>query len=125
SLGEAISVAALRKRSARWLAAARQVVVPTRDVGQRLARYFPTLKPVVIPWETDIAVPAVPPRPKGRLTRVAVIGAIGIHKGYEILLACARDAAERQLPLEFVVIGYSADDDALFDTGNLFVTGRY
>ncbi len=29
----------------------------------------------------------------------ASLGAIGVHKGYDVLLACARDAAERDLPL--------------------------
>ena len=42
--------------------------------------------------------------------RVCVIGAIGIHKGYQVLLDCARDAAERRLPLEFVVVGHTIDD---------------
>jgi GT2 family glycosyltransferase len=125
-LGGSITVAALRKRSARWISAARQVVVPTHDVGKRLGRYFPDVKPKVIPWETDIAAQAAPPPPRrAGATRVAVIGAIGVHKGYEILLDCARDAADRQLPLQFVVIGYTEDDETLFETGKAFVTGRY
>jgi GT2 family glycosyltransferase len=126
SLGETITVAALRRRSAHWLSAARRVVVPTQDVGTRLARYFPCIKLQVTPWEEVAgAVLAVPRRGSAGTTRVAVIGAIGIHKGYEVLLACARDAADRTLPLEFVVIGYSEDDERLFETGNVFVTGRY
>jgi GT2 family glycosyltransferase len=124
-LDESLTVAALRKRSARWLAAARRVVVPTQDVGTRLVRYFPDVTPQVMPWENDLAAQAVPVTRSGNLTRVAVIGAIGVHKGYQILLDCARDAAARRLPLEFVVIGYSEDDERLFETGNVFVTGRY
>jgi len=31
----------------------------------------------------------------------------------------------RDLPIEFVVIGYTQDDKALFDTGRVFVTGEY
>jgi hypothetical protein len=57
--------------------------------------------------------------------RICVIGAIGPHKGYGILLACAEDAAARDLPLDFVIVGYSTDDAALFATGRVFVTGRY
>lgn len=125
SLRETITVAKLRKRSARWLSAARQVIVPTEDVGIRLARYFPALNPKIVPWETDIAVGAAPPPSATGAIRVVIIGAIGVHKGYEILLDCARDAAARKLPLEFVVIGYSEDDEALFETGKVFVTGRY
>ena len=57
--------------------------------------------------------------------RVGLIGAIGGHKGYEVLLGCARDAAARRLPLEFVVIGYTENDKPLLKTGKVFITGRY
>jgi hypothetical protein len=57
--------------------------------------------------------------------RVALIGAIGEHKGYRILLACARDARARRLPIEFVVIGYTENDAPLLATGKVFITGRY
>ncbi len=123
-LGDVTTVAALRARSQAWLAAARRVVVPSRDAARRLRRYFPTINPVVVPWEDTVA-PREAPVPRGEATRIALIGAIGVHKGYNTLLACARDAAARNLPVEFVVIGYSADDDALIETGKVFVTGRY
>jgi GT2 family glycosyltransferase/glycosyltransferase involved in cell wall biosynthesis len=129
ALGEPISVAELRARSAGWLAAADTVIVPSADAAGRLGRHFtlPALR--VEPWEADVArdvtrgelAPLVPARP----VRVAVIGAIGEQKGYKVLLACAQDAARRRLPLEFVVIGFTADDQALFDTGKVFVTGPY
>ena len=54
-----------------------------------------------------------------------MIGAIGSHKGYQVLLRCARDAAARHLPLEFVVIGYTENDRLLLRTGRVEVTGRY
>ena len=37
---------------------------------------------------------------------------------------CARDAAERRLPLEFVVVGHTIDDRRLLATGRVFVTGE-
>jgi len=54
-----------------------------------------------------------------------VVGGIGPEKGYDVLLACARDAATRGLPLEFVLVGHTPDDDALLATGRVFVTGPY
>jgi glycosyltransferase involved in cell wall biosynthesis len=54
-----------------------------------------------------------------------VVGAIGPEKGYDVLLACARDAAWRGLALEFVVVGHTFDDRRLLDTGCAFITGRY
>ena len=61
----------------------------------------------------------------GENVRVALIGALGHHKGYGVLLDCARDANKRQLPLEFVVIGHTDDDARLEGTGRVSVTGRY
>ncbi|MGH7082230.1 MAG: glycosyltransferase, partial [Acetobacteraceae bacterium] len=61
----------------------------------------------------------------GRPRTVVVIGAIGTAKGYEVLLAVARDAASRGLAIRFVLIGYSRDDRRLLDTGRVFVTGQY
>ena len=66
-----------------------------------------------------------PPSARDGRCRVVVLGAIGLHKGYDVLLACARDAAERRLPLEFVVVGHTIDDARLLATGRVFVTGRY
>jgi glycosyltransferase involved in cell wall biosynthesis len=56
---------------------------------------------------------------------VVTVGAIGIEKGFDVLLACARDAAARRLPLEFVVVGHTIDDARLIDTGRIFVTGEF
>jgi hypothetical protein len=56
--------------------------------------------------------------------RVAVIGAISKVKGYDLLLACAKDARQRQIPLEFIVYGYSLNDLPLRREG-VVVTGRY
>ena len=121
---ENLSVKTLRARSARWLADARAVIVPSGDVARRLARYFPGRTMRIEPWEDAPARgTALAPRPGP--VRIALIGAIGEHKGFRVLLACARDAAARDLALEFVVIGHSEDDDALAATGKVFVTGRY
>ncbi len=123
-LEETISAAALRARSAADLAAAERVVVPSADVARRLRRHFPALHPMVEPWEK---APASIPAGLAALgaPRIAVIGAIGREKGYEVLLACARDAARRRLALEFVLVGHSIDDERLLATGRVFVTGEY
>ena len=54
-----------------------------------------------------------------------MIGSIGVAKGYDVLLDCARNAALRDLPLEFVVVGYTIDDRRLLATGRVFVTGAF
>ena len=125
-LGEKISVPALRARSANWLRGARRVIAPTADTAARLQRHFDQLEVHVQPHAAAVAPTALaPPAPADKRIRVALMGGIGRHKGYRILLDCARDARARGLPLEFVVIGYTENDAPLLATGNVFITGRY
>ena len=122
-VNEDLDVKALRRRSAAFLANARRVIAPSRDAATRMHRYFPLLPLAVMPHADDSTLPAL--NPLGLGARVCIAGGIGPHKGFDILLACARDAAERALNLEFVVVGDTTDDDALLATGRAFVTGTY
>ncbi len=122
---EDITVAALRQRSAGLLAGARRVIVPSEDAAARIRRHFPAARPSVQPHEDDASVADPPPIRTTGHCRVCVVGAIGIHKGYQVVLDCARDAAERRLKLEFVVVGHTIDDGRLLATGHAFVTGGY
>ena len=106
NLGEKISVPDLRRRSDQWLRAARHVIAPTADTAARLGRHFPGLKvevraPARLARCSRRAAFPLAPAPPGSPVRVALIGGIGAHKGYDVLLACARDARARRLPLEY------------------------
>ena len=99
--------------------------VPDADVGDRLGRYLPGLEFTVDPHETlQPAAPVTPCVRDDAPLRIAVPGAIGKVKGYNVLLACARDAREKRLPLEFCLLGYSMDDGPLRQAG-VAITGRY
>jgi GT2 family glycosyltransferase len=124
-IDEVITVADLRKRSARVFAGARRVVVPSGDTATRLRRHFPATQPTVAPHEEDSAIADPVPPKAASVCRVCVVGAIGIHKGYQVVLDCARDAAERHLPLEFVVVGHTIDDSRMLATGRVFITGSF
>ncbi len=127
NIEEDIRPSLLRTRSHGVLAGATRVLVPSRDVADRLQRYFPGISCAVTAWERDTVVPArtADQRVSRLRLRVAVVGAIGIDKGYEYLLACARHAAAQRLALEFVVIGYTCDDKRLLETGVVHITGSY
>jgi GT2 family glycosyltransferase/glycosyltransferase involved in cell wall biosynthesis len=127
NIDEDISVKDLVARSARQLAAAARVVAASGDVATRFARHFPGLRAVVEPWDDSRPAPRRPLSAASavRPRVVGVLGAIGIEKGYDILLACARDAAARRLPLRFVVLGHTTDDARLLQTGSVFITGAY
>ena len=120
-----IGVGALRRRSARLIARAQQVRCASFDTRARYARYFPASEITVTPWEEVVAGSRRPALAPGSRVRVAVIGAINVQKGLQVLHECALDAARRDLPLEFVLIGFSSDDALLLQTGRVFVTGPY
>jgi glycosyltransferase involved in cell wall biosynthesis len=122
------SVERLRAGSAELFSEAALITAPTRDVAERLVRHFgpqPGLR--VSAWEGP-SVRTVQPTGQmagGREAVIAVVGAIGQAKGYDLLLACARDAAGRNLPLRFVVVGRTQDDARLLSTQRVFVTGEF
>lgn len=103
---------------------ARRIFAPSRDAAARLAKHFEALNLRVEPHLEELSIP-----PKGSRSGdnhvVAVLGAIGQHKGYDILLRCARHAEKNGLPLKFVVIGYTSDDAGLLKYGNIAITGEY
>ena len=55
-IDEDISVAALRRRSARLMAGARRVIAPSEDAAARIRRHFPAVRPTVQPHEDDAAL---------------------------------------------------------------------
>jgi GT2 family glycosyltransferase/glycosyltransferase involved in cell wall biosynthesis len=124
-LSEAISVAALRQRSARLFAGAKHIFAPSEDCRTRLKRYFQDARITVRPLEPPAAVRSAPRTVGWSHVRIGVIGALSQQKGYSVLLDCARHALTHALPLEFVLVGYSSDDKTLIDNGKIFVTGRY
>ena len=125
---QVVDITAWRAMHSRALSAANKVLVPDQDVAERLSRYFPDISFDISPHE-DIDPAQIRIRqsmladPNERL-RVVVIGAIGEIKGFDVLLACARDARKRRLPIEFILMGYSMNDRLLQEAG-IMITGRY
>lgn len=119
------SVADWRDFHREKLLRARRVMTPSEDARRRILRYLP-----------DVAIDAIPhPEPPfsfeprvsndKRPFSVAIIGAIGPHKGFHLLLACAKYAQQADLPLRFVVIGYTCCDEEFADLENVVITGPY
>lgn len=103
----------------------RKNFAPSGDLAVRLNRYFK---------DVDILVrPHPEPRKKVLLKNsnftevlnVAFIGAIGVHKGYDYLIGCARHAQTHKLPIHFHVIGYTKDDLEASTLPNVTIHGKY
>lgn len=124
---EHLSVAELVAQSDRALREARQVIAGSNDLKRRMARHFPGLEISLQPFEAPLA--PLEPRVSAGTTRarkrICIPGAIGREKGYEIVLQLAEEAAKRDLPLDYVIVGYTIDDDRLMATGHVLITGEY
>lgn len=120
------NVSSWRARQYRLLAGATEIIVPNADVSRRLRRYFPDLSITTIPHD-DTRPPARPERrhrDKGEPLRIGAVGAISDIKGLPVLIACARHAKRHNLPLQFVIVGYTSDDAAAREAG-IEITGPY
>lgn len=114
-----LTIDAWRARFASWLAGAERVIAPSHACARRLHAFFPAVEPVVWPH------PEAPARGTAPIRRIAVPGAISPAKGLDVLEACARDAAERRLPLHFRVLGFLARPIPEWPELPLTISGEY
>jgi glycosyltransferase involved in cell wall biosynthesis len=121
----------LRARSQAVLSGALKVFCPSRDTQLRMARQF-QLKNLEVRrnLEPSAALSSAAPGnalsgPSAIPVGVALIGFISRKKGMDILRECAASALRDNLPLRFVVVGFTEDDRAFDGLSNVTITGRY
>lgn len=116
-----------RSMHERELSNADLVLVPDKDVSDRLSHYFPKIKFIVEPHESIdpehhfAVMPELVPEQK---LRIVIIGAIGKLKGFHVIINSARYAKQHNLPLEFIIMGYTMNDKLMEDAG-VHITGKY
>ncbi|MFG1423655.1 glycosyltransferase [Roseixanthobacter liquoris] len=106
-----------RERGVALIEQADRVICPSHDVAERIRRYAPDARLMVVPHETDLyrrQQPALlPPLAADIPLRVAVLGILAEHKGGAFLLDCIEYSRAIKAPLEWQVIGaFSAKLDA-------------
>ncbi len=127
-LGDDRPVDALVASSGRLLGEARRIVAASRDSARRMERHFPGIAIEIAEWEPPVERPLRAARRPLSLAQplvACVVGGIGPEKGIDVLVACVRDAAARELPIRFVVVGHTSEDDRLLAAGPAFVIGPY
>ncbi|MCP5420953.1 MAG: glycosyltransferase [Gammaproteobacteria bacterium] len=92
----AMDITAWREFFGRLLQGAERVIGPSWDVIERTRGYLPQARYIHLP------------HPEWREIKVLVLGRLSLAKGGKQLESCARDAAARQLPLVFRVLGSAA-----------------
>jgi GT2 family glycosyltransferase/glycosyltransferase involved in cell wall biosynthesis len=124
---EPVSPDQLVSRTRRLIEAARSIIAPSEDSARRIVSRFGR-EVVIGEWEQTrrFALHAThEAASQSRPVRICVVGAISHEKGYGNLLQCARLVAAGDVPIEFVVVGYTCDDRSLLDTNVVRITGRY
>ena len=113
------------------LSDAERVLAPSRFVEKTFHRLYPTLAIKVVPHDIGGAqmLPAVGERrfaaeEAGRPLEIAVFGNMNHHKGLDVVVGCAANARDMDLPLQFLLFGQApgvADDFG----GKLRMMGSY
>ncbi len=126
-----LDIVAWRMLFSRLLTEAGRVFAPSEDVRERILRYVPGAPVRTLPHWTEGSTGAHPRRLEAarrggqEVVRVLVLGVLNPAKGVYLLEHCAWDARRRQLPLHFVVLGYSEVPIAGLDQLPLELTGAY
>ncbi len=114
-----------RIRYTKFLRRAHSVVVPSKSAQCIYNSEFPELLISVVPHPDHLPhtepVPSPPPRDD---LVIAVIGAIGHHKGSDVLTSLAAYACRNKINIKYHLIGYSNNDEILGSYG-VSITGRY
>lgn len=110
-----------------WFAdAADRVICPSRDVRDRIAKYYPQAKLIIVSHEVNLVDSWSVNAPQisiDQRLRVAIIGYLTAHKGRDIVEACVRQGAES--PIEFFLIGTTQPPFALEIRKKFAETGVY
>ncbi|MBE7620748.1 glycosyltransferase [Komagataeibacter sp. FXV2] len=124
--GDDTALSLLRELGTDIFRRARAVIASCHDVATRYRRHIDV--PVVLAqWEAPVPTQDIvfTPRNPTDVRRILLIGAIGLEKGYDLLLRLARHVAATGLPLRFSIVGFTCDDSRLLETGVVEITGRY
>lgn len=116
-----------RERFAQFLRAAHRVITPDMDVMQRMQKHFPHVSFSVEPHEKEFSgYPSLArAHAQGQRLRVGLLGALSPLKGARIIEALVQDAQVRNLPIEYVLIGYSDYAPLQKPHERFHFTGRY
>ena len=114
-----LDIGGWRAAFATLLRRAERVFAPSRDVAQRIARYFPDVTAVVLPHAES------EPAPAPQVVRVLTLGNLSPEKGLRVVTACAIDARSRGLPLSFRVIGGTTEPVPQWPQAALSIHGQY
>lgn len=94
------------------------VIVPSNSTRTVFSRFFPSAQIVLSPHDNYLPLELKAPQKKNRdCITVAIVGAIGPHKGSAVVASLAEHAKNSNLKIHFHIIGYSDIDSRLSEAG--------
>lgn len=119
------SVGLWREQYKQRLIKAANVFCPSKSTAKQYKAHF-GLKNIRVKAHPESAfIIKKPALQVNKTINIAIIGAIGSHKGSQLLVDCAKHALKEGLSLHFVLIGFSDKDKTLKKLENVTITGRY
>jgi GT2 family glycosyltransferase len=108
-----------RECMAALLRTADRVIFPSADIAARIREHC------AVPAAQVWSHPEAPSGGRAALAKVLLLGGLTRAKGQDVVLACAREAAARGLPLAFRVLGHTEDALPVYPQLPLTVAGSY
>lgn len=120
------SVSFWRKEFKQRLTKAEKVFCPSQSTAKLYKSHYELQNTYVkLHPEKSFTIQQLAEQTDSEIINIAIIGAIGPHKGSQLILDCAKHALKEGLPLHFVVVGYSNIDESFDKLENVTLTGAY
>ncbi len=107
------------------LSGAKKVIAPTETAKNYINQVFGLTNIEVLPHpEQKVEIEIKRPHNISKL-KIAVVGAIGEHKGYTQYKKLIEYSHKKHLPFEFIFFGYTKNNENLQKYPNVVITGPY
>ena len=119
-----LDISAWRSLFSSHFTKAERVICPTRYVARVIGEYFPSVAPEVLAHPEPLSgMPSGYAEQTHSRLKVAIVGGLSPIKGVDLVEAVIRQAESRELPVDFVVIGFTTRP--LYAGCRAAVTGPY
>lgn len=122
-----VSIEEWRFNSETFLKGAKIVFAPSIDTITKFKKLLPditiSLRQHPEPYLQHVDLRRKYTSRTDRTTEVLIIGAMGVHKGSNVLLDIVKSAHDRRLPIKFTLLGWTDVDFSPYS--NITITGKY
>ena len=105
-IGESVEIIWWRVKYGSLLNGASSVYCPSKDVADRIIEHLPLVKIHVVPHEVYHLPEIRKGFSKREIKRFAILGVLAEHKGLSLVESALVEINKKNLPIEFVLIGY-------------------